>query len=112
MQELAGATPKPAYVDSGDEGEYEGDEAESAAIPAWRPSIGLDRSNFALDYADVRDDRIVIYGYAGTRVSQFVYRIKATNAGRFVVPPAYAESMYERTVQARSLGGAITVKRP
>jgi len=28
------------------------------------------------------------------------------------VPPAYAESMYERTVQARSLGGAITVKRP
>jgi len=113
VQELAGATPKPAYVDSGDEGEYEGDdEAESAAIPAWRPSIGLDRSNFALDYADVRDDRIVIYGYAGTRVSQFVYRIKATNAGRFVVPPAYAESMYERTVQARSLGGAITVKRP
>ena len=60
----------------------------------------------------MRDDRIVIYGYAGTRVSQFVYRIKATNAGRFVVPPAYAESMYERTVQARSLGGAITVKRP
>jgi len=131
VQELAAAAPKPVYADTGDEGdasaassdesdgegegdgEYAGDDAaEPTPVAAWRPSIGLDSSNFALDYADVRDDRIVIYGYAGTRVSQFVYRIKATNAGRFVVPPAYAESMYERTVQGRSLGGAITVKRP
>lgn len=123
VQELAGAAPKPVYADAGgegdgtdasaDEGEYEGDdEAETAPISAWRPSIGLDSSNFALDYADVRDDRIVIYGNAGTSVSQFVYRIKATNAGRFVVPPAYAESMYERTVQGRSRGGVMTVKRP
>ncbi|PKM08250.1 MAG: alpha-2-macroglobulin [Gammaproteobacteria bacterium HGW-Gammaproteobacteria-4] len=117
VQELAGAAPTPVYADDARDGgeEYEGDHDDGdvvASQPSWRPSIGLDSSNFALDYADVRDDRIVIYGYAGTRVSQFVYRIKATNAGRFVVPPAYAESMYERTVQARSRGGAITVQRP
>jgi len=105
VQELA--VPTPVRVGSDD-----GNDGDASQAPAWRPSIGLGSSNFALDYADVRDDRIVIYGYAGTRVSQFVYRIKATNAGRFVVPPAYAESMYERTVQARSLGSIITVQRP
>lgn len=105
VQELA--VPTPVYSGSDD-----GNDGDASQAPAWRPSIGLDSSNFALDYADVRDDRIVIYGYAGTRVSQFVYRIKATNAGRYVVPPAYAEAMYERTVQARSLGSIITVQRP
>lgn len=104
VQQLAPPSPQNVGTDDGD--------AQRGSAPPWRSSIALDRSNFALDYADVRDDRIVIYGYAGRRVSEFVYRIKATNAGRFVVPPAYAESMYERTVQARSLGGSITVQRP
>jgi len=27
------------------------------------------------------------------------------------VPPAYGESMYDRTIQAQSLGGRITVER-
>ena len=51
----------------------------------------------------------VIYGTATRRVSEFIYRIRATNAGSFVVPPAYGESMYDRTVQARSLGTKIEV---
>jgi uncharacterized protein YfaS (alpha-2-macroglobulin family) len=42
---------------------------------------------------------------------EFVYRIKATNTGTFTVPPAYGESMYERSVRGRSLGAKITVEK-
>ena len=38
-----------------------------------------------------------------------LYRLKPTNRGKFVVPPLYAEGMYNRAVQARSLGGQFVV---
>jgi uncharacterized protein YfaS (alpha-2-macroglobulin family) len=75
------------------------------AAPAWRSPIGLSQSTWQLDYADIREDRVVIYGTATSDVHEFVYRIRATNAGKFAVPPAYAESMYDRAIQARSPGG-------
>jgi uncharacterized protein YfaS (alpha-2-macroglobulin family) len=68
--------------------------------------VGLPGSTWQPQYADVREDRVVIYGSASGDVREFVYRIKATNAGRFIVPPAYGESMYDRRVQAQSAGGA------
>jgi uncharacterized protein YfaS (alpha-2-macroglobulin family) len=45
-------------------------------------------------------------------VQEIVYRIKATNVGAFVVPPAYGEAMYDRSVVARSVAGKLTVVRP
>ena len=69
------------------------------------------RSNWNIEYADVREDRVVFYGTVSPDFAEITYRIKATNSGKFVVPPAYAESMYERGVQARSLGGqSLTVE--
>ena len=44
---------------------------------------------------------MVLYGDVGGSVSEFRYRVRAGNSGRFVVPPAYAESMYERAVYAQ-----------
>lgn len=90
----------------------DGESGESTDTAAARPTVGLASSTWMPDYADVRDDRVVIYGQATTDVREFVYRIKATNVGSFVVPPAYGESMYDRTVQAQSLGGRITVVKP
>ncbi len=92
-------------------------ESEDGSAPApaettWRSTVGLPNSTWMPDYADVRDDRVVIYGTATPDVREFIYRIKATNVGQFVVPPAYGESMYERSVQAQSLGGRITVVKP
>ena len=57
---------------------------------------------------------MVIYGTATPDVREFVYRIKASNAGRFQVPPAYAEAMYDRAIQARAPGGAVltVVQKP
>ena len=62
-----------------------------------------------LQFADVREDRVVVYTHAGSNAQTFTYRIRATNAGEFMVPPAFAESMYERTKQARSLASRLTV---
>ena len=69
------------------------------------------KSTWSLDYADVREDRVVLYGEIGAEVKTFVYRIKATNVGNYVVPPTFGESMYDRAVQARSLGGKISVEK-
>jgi uncharacterized protein YfaS (alpha-2-macroglobulin family) len=62
--------------------------------------------------ADVREDRVLLYGVALSELSEYTYRIRATNAGRFVVPPAYAEALYEPMIRARSLPSRITVERP
>jgi len=59
----------------------------------------------------VREDRVVLYGSIGPKAEELSYRVKATVAGSFVVPPVKAESMYDRSVFARSLGGKITVTR-
>jgi len=100
--------PPPAPSD-----DASGDNANNAPAqqPVWRSPVGLPGSSWNLSYADVRDDRVVIYGTATRSVSEFIYRIRATNAGTFVVPPAYGESMYDRTVQARSLGTKIEVTK-
>lgn len=83
------------------------------ASASWRSPIGLSSSSWNPEYADIREDRVVIYGEATPDVREFVYKIRATNAGRFQVAPLYASSMYDRTVQARSSGGTVLeVQRP
>ena len=62
-----------------------------------------------IQFAEAREDRVIFYGSIPKDLGELSYRIKASNAGRFQVPPAYAESMYERGVQARSGGGQVLV---
>jgi uncharacterized protein YfaS (alpha-2-macroglobulin family) len=64
------------------------------------------------DYADLREDRVILYGQATDQVQEFSYRIKATNAGSFVVPASYGESMYNPSIQARSAAGHLVVDPP
>lgn len=79
----------------------------------WTSPIGLDDSTWQPDFADVREDRVVIYGTATTDVREFTYRIRATSAGTFRVPPAYASAMYRPMVQAEAPGGGtLTVAQP
>ncbi len=66
-------------------------------------------SGAAMEYADVREDRVVIYAGATDSVQTWNYKIRATNLGEFIVPPAHAQSMYERERQARSLPAKIVV---
>ena len=106
--------PPPAATPA-DGGDADDDGGDGTPRPAaWRSPIGLSSSTWQPEYADIREDRVVIYGTATPDVREFVYRIKASNAGRFQVPPAYAEAMYDRAIQARAPGGAVltVVQKP
>jgi uncharacterized protein YfaS (alpha-2-macroglobulin family) len=121
--------PPPAASQAGDSSSGQGDQGDQSdqgnqasqgvdsnardAQPApWHSPIGLSSSTWQPEYADIREDRVVIYGTATPDVKEFVYRIKASNAGKFLAPPVFGESMYDRRIQARSPGGAmLTVVR-
>ncbi|MHB1948766.1 MAG: alpha-2-macroglobulin family protein [Gammaproteobacteria bacterium] len=62
-----------------------------------------------MDYADVREDRVVFFGMANPEAKEIVYRIKAINTGKYTVPPILANSMYHPMVKAQSTGGNILV---
>jgi uncharacterized protein YfaS (alpha-2-macroglobulin family) len=88
----------------------QGEECEECDFTS-RPTLRLSASTWDPVYSDVREDRVVIYGTASPDVQEFIYRIKASSSGKFIAPPAYGESMYDRRVQARAPGGtALTVK--
>ncbi len=69
-------------------------EAAAAALPVGVPG----QSNWVPDHVDVREDRLVLYGDITRNAGTFVYRVRATNAGTFQTPPAFAEGMYNRTI--------------
>jgi uncharacterized protein YfaS (alpha-2-macroglobulin family) len=75
-------------------------------------SVALPGSDLSVDYIDVREDRVVIYASVNKEMSTFLYKIKATNAGKMITPAAHAESMYDRSVRARGEPGRLTVVRP
>jgi uncharacterized protein YfaS (alpha-2-macroglobulin family) len=62
-----------------------------------------------VDYVDVREDRAVFFATAPVYAAEIDYQIKSCNRGEFVVPPVFAESMYDRNVKARGVGGHIKV---
>ncbi len=70
---------------------------------------GLSLSTWRPQYVDIREDRVLIYGTATQEAQEFIYKVKAISRGTFVIPPIYAESMYDRKIQARGLGGKIQV---
>ena len=79
-----------------------------ASLPVGIPG----KSNWFPAHIDVRDDRLVIYGDATKDVGTFVYRVRATNAGVFQAPPAFAEGMYNRTVAGLSRAGSLEIVKP
>jgi uncharacterized protein YfaS (alpha-2-macroglobulin family) len=98
---------EPKGRENAEAGEGDEDPEENAG-----PAFGSAASTWKPDFADVREDRVVLYGWVIGDTKQFIYRIKATNAGQYTVPPAYADAMYERGVTARSLAGKIAVEAP
>ncbi len=62
-----------------------------------------------VDYVDVREDRAIFFVTAPTNALEIDYQIKSCNRGQFIVPPVFAQSMYDRNVKARGVGGKITV---
>lgn len=63
-----------------------------------------------IDYADIREDRVIFFTSVGPESREIVYRIKAVNPGNYLVPPLYAVSMYDPNVQASGTSDKIIVK--
>ena len=71
-----------------------------------RPGVS---SIHGIDYVDVREDRAVFFGTASRAALQIDYDIKSCNRGEFIVPPVFAQSMYDRGVKGHGVGGKILV---
>ncbi len=68
-------------------------------LSAWQP-----------ESTNHHEDRIILYGVFAPNEEAYHYRIKATARGTFVVPPPYAESMYDPALKVRGVAGSIEVQ--
>lgn len=59
---------------------------------------------------DRREDRVVAYTSVGTGMETFVYHLRAVNRGRYVLPAAYGEGLYDRSVNSHTAAGVIRVQ--
>jgi uncharacterized repeat protein (TIGR01451 family) len=63
-----------------------------------------------MEYADVREDRLLTFGTIGGDETTITYRIKATNCGTYAIPPVQVEAMYHPKIRARGVSGTLTVE--
>src|SRR5690606_6496339 len=84
-----------------------GDDDEDGDVAPPAATLALPGSAFVPEHIEPREDRVVLYGSVGRDAREFRYRIRATNAGRYAVPPIHAESMYERAIRAEGAAGAV-----
>ncbi|MGI9240513.1 MAG: MG2 domain-containing protein [Verrucomicrobiales bacterium] len=72
-----------------------------------RPGLNVRQGT---DYVDLREDRALVYlGLRPEGSLSFQYALRPTCAGTFVVPPTYAEDMYEAKVRANGAPGSIII---
>ena len=74
-----------------------------------RRSVTATARGWQADYIDIREDRVVYYGSFDRQLRELRYRVKLTSAGSFVIPPSYAESMYDRSIRAHTAPGRFEV---
>jgi uncharacterized protein YfaS (alpha-2-macroglobulin family) len=89
------------------DGAGDGDTAESAR--SFALSIALPGATFEPEFGDVREDRVVLYGAAGTEATVLKYAVKATNVGTYTIAPIQATALYDSTIVGRGVAGKITV---
>jgi len=83
---------------------------EDSDAPLWQRRVGTKGWSWNVDYVDMREDRVIIFGNVGSSQTEITYKVRATNVGDFVVPGAFGEAMYERKVFGRSAGSKLVIK--
>ncbi len=108
QQKAAPPEPSEGEGDYSEEGEGGDEEWTPPTLPLAMPGSTLNP-----EHIEVREDRVVLYVYTTDEVTEFRYRLRGNNAGSFVVPPVYAESMYDRSVYAQGgPAGRLQVASP
>ncbi len=64
------------------------------------------------DHLEVRDDRLLLFTAAKTKVSAFYYTLRAVTAGDFALPQVRAEAMYDPEVMSVRGAGEIRIVSP
>lgn len=104
-EQLADSNNVDASVDANPEtSEVE----DSEQLPVWQDRLTTG-GNWQTEYIDIREDRVLLYGSIAKSMAEYRYQIKATVAGKFTAPAAYAQSMYEPMLQAHSVAGQMQV---
>ncbi|MES2984156.1 MAG: alpha-2-macroglobulin [Pseudomonadota bacterium] len=103
------ARPVETRRPSRDEDDEEAEDDSATMTPA-NDDASFDGQPWEPEMVDAREDRVIAFGTVPSELVTWHYKIKAVNAGSFVTPPPYVESMYERAVKARGVVGTITVK--
>ncbi|WKE65535.1 MG2 domain-containing protein [Gallaecimonas kandeliae] len=79
----------------------------------WQPPVGVAKlSDWRPQWLNLREDRLVLYGTASRDAATFVYKVRATNVGRYLVPPPYAQGLYDPRQQALGQGGELVIVAP
>lgn len=73
-------------------------------------SVQRQQGGWRADAIDVREDRVVVYGNFVGRMTEIRYQVKVVSAGSFTAPAAFASSMYDRDVHARTAPGRLQVE--
>jgi uncharacterized protein YfaS (alpha-2-macroglobulin family) len=101
------------YAEGDGEGENTGNTEPAATvhfIPGFSGEPG--QSTWQAEFADLRDDRVVVYGSLTKDMVTFTYRVRATNTGLYQTPAAYAEAMYQPNIFARTKASKFSVVKP
>lgn len=65
--------------------------------------------NLPIDYADIREDRVVFFTNVNQTSKEIIYRIKPTSIGTFILPSLFAQSLYNPNAKAVTSQGLLTV---
>lgn len=87
-------------------------EIENANLQTSETVRWITRDNtLPLRHVEVRDDRLVVFAgpFAGTRI--FHYAARAVTPGRYTLPPAAIEAMYDPFISSRSGAGEFYVEK-
>jgi len=80
---------------------------------ATKPDWVKDEDAWAVDFMNIRDDRIEAFGALDAKQSRkIVYTVRVVTSGKFTIPPIEAEAMYDPSLWARDAGGTAVVSGP
>jgi uncharacterized protein YfaS (alpha-2-macroglobulin family) len=60
-----------------------------------------------VDHVDVREDRLIFYAPITQELREFNYRARVVGRGEFVIPPAYAQAIYDPVYRGNTEGGKL-----
>jgi uncharacterized protein YfaS (alpha-2-macroglobulin family) len=66
--------------------------------------------SFTLDYFDIREDRLLVYGTVNSYVGKISYKVKFTSEGTFKVPAITASPLYDTSISAAGAESAFVIE--